>query len=247
MAAPPPPPVRGQQPVFRTRVDLVVVEATVVTRAGAVAKELGAADFRVSIQGRPREVVSAEFVEYEAPAARGQRADPDITTNASDTARRNVLVVVDQSSLRFESRGVLEGAKRWLSTLGRDDRLGFVGLPAPGPVVDFTTNHARVIAAFGELNSGIAKPAPPYPMRNVSLWEAFQIRERNDLVRREVIGRECRDGDPTCPSQVDSNAQAIATAPSLSPACLRPPMDTVSLPPVSETARTRATSQGVMP
>jgi len=197
-----------QPPVFHTGVDLVVVEATAVDKAGVVVTGLGPADFQAEIAGRAREVVSAEFVEYAVGARVEAPANVDITTNAA-TPSRTVLVVVDQSSLRLESRGVLEGAKRWLATLAPSDRLGLVGLPPPGPVVDFTTDHAKVVDAFSSLKGGAVRLSPPHINRNVSVWEAFQINDRNDVVRAEVIARECRQGDPTCPGDVLDNVRSI--------------------------------------
>jgi VWFA-related protein len=205
-----PPAATVQTPVFRAAVDLVVVEATAVARSGEAARGLAPTDFRAEIDGHPRDVVWAEFVDYDAPTAE-EDATSDITANVREAAGRSVVVVVDQSSLRFESRGVLEGARRWLATLAPADRLAFVGLPAPGPLVDFTTDHAKVLAAFSELEAGVGPTAVPNTARNVSLWEAFQIVERNDAVRAEVIARECRPRDPICPSEIAENARAMTT------------------------------------
>jgi VWFA-related protein len=201
---------KDQQAVFRTGVDMVVVEATAVDQVGNAVRGLRAAEFKAAIGGRAREVVSAEFVDYESASGPRPATQSDITTNATATSARTVLMVVDQSSLRYENRGVLEGAKRWLASLGSGDRLGFMGLPAPGPVIDFTTDHGRVIAAFDQLTAGTGQSPPPYPVRNVSLWEAFQLVERNDAVRAEVLARECRSRDPSCPAEVDANARSIA-------------------------------------
>ena len=55
-------------PSFQTRVDVVVVEATVLDRAGAVIN-LTPADFAVEIDGKVREVVSADFVRHDDAGA----------------------------------------------------------------------------------------------------------------------------------------------------------------------------------
>jgi VWFA-related protein len=203
---PPTPPART--PVFRTGVDLLVVEATVVDSSGNVARGLTARDFRVEIGGKPREVASAEFVEYdEEPPA--DEIDAEVTTN-EERPSRAVLLVVDQSSLQFDRRGALAGAKRWLATLAPGDRLGFLGVPAPGPMVEFTTEHAKVLAAFDQLKAGVGPTMVPYVRRNVALWEAFQITERNDAVFAAVVSRECGRMDPTCISEIRQNANAMA-------------------------------------
>ena len=48
-----------QTPLFRADVNLVVVEASVVDRAGGIARGLQPADFRVEISGQAREVILA--------------------------------------------------------------------------------------------------------------------------------------------------------------------------------------------
>ena len=104
-------------PQFRTGVDIVVVEATVHDRSGAVAEGLGAADFKVEIDGRPREIVSADLVRYAsgAPGAVAQAADPDVATNRPAVTARTVLIVIDHVGLRVESHGMIEAASRWVA------------------------------------------------------------------------------------------------------------------------------------
>jgi hypothetical protein len=52
----------SQPPVFRSGVDIVVVEAHVVDQNGALARGLTPADFQVTLGGRTRSVVTAELV-----------------------------------------------------------------------------------------------------------------------------------------------------------------------------------------
>ena len=51
-------------PRFRTGVDIVVVEATVLDRDGAVVAGLAPADFAIEIDGRPREIVATDLVRH---------------------------------------------------------------------------------------------------------------------------------------------------------------------------------------
>ena len=79
-------PQRADVPPFRVGVDLVIVEATAVDKAGAVAKGARARDFRVEIGGRAREVESVELVDTKwtcrrststcRPTSRGRPAAP---------------------------------------------------------------------------------------------------------------------------------------------------------------------------
>jgi hypothetical protein len=60
-AAPQPPP-QTQKPVFRTGVELLTVDATVVDRDGKQLTDLQMAEFVVEVDGDPRPVVSAEYI-----------------------------------------------------------------------------------------------------------------------------------------------------------------------------------------
>jgi VWFA-related protein len=198
--AAPPPSIPAEQPVFRSGVDIVVIEATVVDDDGVVARGLTPRDFRVEIGGRPREVVSADFVEHTpAPTL---RVPSDVSTNVDAGPARTILLVVDHSSLRVESRDVLQSAARWTSTLGERDRLGLVSLPHSGPRVEFTTEHERVREALGGIALAPAARIGPVTLRNVSVWEGLSINNGDTFVLGEVVARECRPRDFICPQDV---------------------------------------------
>ncbi len=70
-----PPPAQPQAPEmptprFRAEADVVVVEATVLDRKGAIVRDLGPADFKVEIGGKPRDIVSVRSRRVRAPVVR---------------------------------------------------------------------------------------------------------------------------------------------------------------------------------
>lgn len=197
-----------QQPVFRTDVDVVIVEATVVDRSGQIARDLQPSDFQVEIGGRAREVVSAELVEY-APPSTAVRPDVNVSSNMELASSRTLLLVADQSSLGPEARELLNAAKTWLRTLGPTDRVGFVALPPPGPQVEFTTAHREIEAALDRV---VPQPTESqlFLRRTVSLWEALQIADGDLTTLGEVLARECREGDILCEPEVQDAARSIA-------------------------------------
>jgi VWFA-related protein len=204
--------VRAQQPpaqpVFKTGIDLVVVEATVVDKSGKVAAGLTPADFHVEVGGKPREVVSAVLVKSdEAPAA---RIFDDVSTNAADEGARTILLIVDQTSLRAQSRGVLDGTKRWIATLGKSDRVGLASIPPPGPRVEFTTEHERIVEGVGKVAPAPDAKSPLLSIRNVSLYEGLGIASGDVFLRTEVVTRECRGDTRICPADIDMAAKDIA-------------------------------------
>lgn len=201
----------AQPPVFRSGVDIIVVEAQVVDKSGAIARGLTAADFQVTLGGRARTVVSAELAEYEN-ASDAPPPDPDVSTNVVRGAARTILLVVDQASLRPEGRTVLETTKRWVQTLGPSDRVGLVQLP-DGPRVEFTTERQPIIDLLGQIVAAPTAKSLRATLRNVSVWEGLRISEGDAIVDQMVKDRECRRGgrgDPACISDVDMAVSDIA-------------------------------------
>jgi VWFA-related protein len=207
---PKPDPPRPQTPAFRTGTDLAVVEATIVDQRGAPLPGLTASDFTVEIDGRPREIVSAEFVNPSVRDAAPAPVDPDVSVNTTQAQGRTILFVVDQASLTPQTRSLLETARRWLGTLAPGDRVGLVAIPAPGPRVEPTTLHARVHEALGQ--TGPSEPALVFTtVRNLSVWEALQIADGDAATRQQVVARECTAGiDNPCPDEIDLAANDMA-------------------------------------
>jgi VWFA-related protein len=205
-----PPQDPAQPPKFRAGVDVVVVEATVLDRREDVVRGLGPADFSAEVGGRRREVVSAELVEYTPPspdAAGG--GDFEITTNDPVERGRTVLLMVDQSGLRPESRGVMAAAQRWVRSLGPKDRVGLIAFPRGGVRIEFTTDHERVAEALSRV-VGSDPPPPPFSYYNVSIWEATRIVDDDAFVTNEVVQRECKGvGDPYCPRNIEIRAETM--------------------------------------
>src|SRR5688572_29854494 len=101
----------GAQPParFPAGADVVGVDVSVVDGDGRPVRDLAAADFAVEVDGRPRRVLSADFVDYERPAARPPvTADTGVAPSATITPvaavepaapRRFVVIAVDRGEL----------------------------------------------------------------------------------------------------------------------------------------------------
>jgi VWFA-related protein len=197
----PPPPPQTQKPVFRTGVDVLSVDATVLDREGRQVTDLTPAEFVVEVDGDTRPVVTAEYVKQvdDTPVPVGTRraaapvTRPDETffsTNARTlTAGRLILLLVDEGNIRTgQGRDAMRSATKFVDALSPNDRVAFVAIPR-GQLVDFTTEHDRIrealIATVGR--------ATPYKGRFfMSLSEAFATYEHSDaLLRAQVIAREC--------------------------------------------------------
>ena len=147
--------VRAQQnpPVFRAGTELIRVDVQVVTGKGLPVLGLGPDKFEVTVNGRPRQVVSADFVTYDSaritaeqpvatsPRPAGGRAMPVLP-------RRLFMLTVDERSfLPGYAAGALEAAKGFIGSLQPTDLLGFASFPS-GAVVNPTTDRAPVLEAL---------------------------------------------------------------------------------------------------
>jgi VWFA-related protein len=204
--APPDPPT----PRFRAEADVVVVEATVLDRKGVVVTGLGQADFKVEIGGKPREIVSVDLVEYAPPSTEASTAagDPDITTNEPKEIGRVVLLIIDRGSLGSDTKSIIDSARKWALAMPPKDLIGLLTFPAPGPSVDFTTDHAKVADALTRV-VGVGTQMPPFQQYNISIWEAVRLENNDGFVRNDVVGRECRANQPLCPTEIEMQVKTM--------------------------------------
>jgi VWFA-related protein len=140
--------------VFPSRVELVAVELIVVDGDGRPIPDLGPSDFELQVEGRPRNVVSAEFVPVaqEAEEAPAGPADTGFTTNETVRPGRLVLLVVDTDNIElFSGRDTMRAASKVLGRLGPADRVGLVTIPTSGPREEFTSEHERVAKALDKV------------------------------------------------------------------------------------------------
>ena len=218
--APQEPSPQPQKPVFRTGVDLLSVDATVVDRDGRQVTDLAPGEFIVEVDGNPRPVVTAEYVKLtdDTPVTVGTRraaaaatVDPFFSSNSRVVGPgRLILLLVDEGNIRTgQGRDVMRSAVKFVDGLSPNDRVALAAIPR-GAVVDFTTEHERVreglLATVGR--------ASPYKGRfYMSLSEAFAAYEHSDaMLRNQLIARECASvlGNPIeltrCEIEVEQDA-----------------------------------------
>jgi VWFA-related protein len=181
---------QGQPPTFRSGVELVSVDVSVIDRQGLPLRGLEPVDFTVTVAGKPRRVVSAEFVDVAAAHKAGARSDGlPISTNEGAGIGRQFVFVVDQSTLETgNARHVASAAARFFENLTFADRSALMLMPV-GPNVNFTWAHERVRAALQRV-TGMSMPMTAWEYG--SLTDARDIANHNMLALRTVAERECR-------------------------------------------------------
>jgi len=211
-----PQPAAAQQqpaaPVFRAEVDVVAVDVNVVDGNGRPIRGLEPEDFALAVDGLPRRVLSAEFVDLGTPEDPPPSPPPagDFSTNEGVRSGRMLLIVVDEGALRpGAGRHVVRAADRLLDGLGAGDRAGLLTMPGGGPQIEFTTEHARVRNALKHVNGRAS-----FAGRRISLTEAFAFDDGREAEWVQVVQRECGvlSGPEldACRSDVEGEAGSVA-------------------------------------
>ena len=100
------------------------------------------------------------------------------------------MLLVDQGNIRFGSaRPVMQNALKFVDRLMPNDRVAIVAVPAPGELVDFTTDHVKVREAMLRVTGRLTQSPRRF---NISLTEAYAIYRQSDaLLISQVMLREC--------------------------------------------------------
>jgi VWFA-related protein len=218
--------VRAQQPtqpVFRSGVDVVTVDVSVVDKDGHPIKGLRPENFTVTLNGKPRPVRALDYVEAGAPGAPASPRAPEPAGSSSPARTGRVIVILfdDLSYKPGPGRGLVESALRLLPTFAADDLVGVTTTSGLGPTVNPTRDHATVEAALRDkrLVGRYDDSAAPF---FIGMDEALEI-ERGvpaDTLE-QVVTRECSivfpsPGQPPrperefCPHLVEAAARRLA-------------------------------------
>jgi VWFA-related protein len=199
--------VRAQQPpTFRSGVEVVLVDVTVVNRTGQPVGDLGPGDFTVTVDGKPRAVVSAQFLSYDTRTTTvREKASAPAKPAASPLPPpppRNVLIVIDEDNVGLaDGLAARQAAGRFVDKLAPTDRLAVAVIPRLRSQVTFSTRRKEARQAIDAFVPGPLVESYGF---NIGLAEAFDAeRGFSDVIAR-VTARECaRDYDPrTCPDRV---------------------------------------------
>lgn len=209
--APPEQPSPGRQ-VFRAGVDVTTIDVTVVDRDGNPVVDLSPQEIAVSVDGRARRIVSAQFIStakpFDAKASTPASSALDYSTNEQPAPGRLIALVVDQGNIRQGGeRSVLKAAEGYLDRLTPADRVALFTIPAPGPFVAFTADAVRVKDALRHV---VGRYRMPTVRHSIAATEALAIEDGDGDVLTKVIARECARNDSACAQEIELEARAIA-------------------------------------
>lgn len=215
--------VNGQEPIFRARIDLVTVDATVIGPDGRAADRLDAGAFVLEVDGAPRRIVSAQYVGFaRTAAASGVPTVQDFSSNEIDEGRL-IVIAVDQSHIRrLEGRAALSAAAGFLDSLDPRDRVAVTSLNRTADLT-FTRDHAALKARLERLTG---QSDAVFLQFNLGLLEATEIADGSRTRLADAVLRECgralteyvslaraaddAGGRDACPEQLEQEARAVS-------------------------------------
>lgn len=203
---------RPQQPTFRASADIVLIDVHVVARDGLPIVGVTPDQFEVFIDGRRRDVVSAQFVRSTTASHEVGTPHGDPAGVAPPAGGRVIVLAIDEASFPITAQAsAREAAIRVVDRASSEDYLGLVTFP--GQVeVEPTRDHARVREAISRI-VGARVDVPSTSRFNLSASEAAAVRSRAPVQTSEIIDRACGrewPPNPSCPQEVANEANAIA-------------------------------------
>ena len=133
-------------PKFRSGVDVVLLDVTVLDRERRPVRGLRSSDFTILEEGRPQPIVS--FEELDSPEPDGslvpwmREVAPDVRTNAAED-RRIILLVLDDANISFRhTQDVRNIGRQIVDQLGPADQVAVIFTGNNGKSQEFTNDRA---------------------------------------------------------------------------------------------------------
>jgi VWFA-related protein len=173
---------------FKSAVDLVPVDVSVVDKSGRPVEGLTPTEFTLAVDGRPRQVVSAQFVS--AQPRETQPPDPPYySSNAGVSGGRLIVLVVDAGNIGSgRGKSALAAAGRFLGRLNPTDRVALITIPGGGPQIDFTSNHQLVQERLQQV---VGQSTTTVVNRRVGLGEALAIERGDQTTIAHIVEQQC--------------------------------------------------------
>src|SRR4051812_26245876 len=153
---------------FTSSVEVVQVDVSAIDGNGLPIRDLTLDDFTLTVDGRPRPIVSAQFVGVPAGAALDKTPPPQHYSSNTDTAGgRLIMIVIDRTSIApGRGKAAIEAASRFISGRNRADGVALAPIPR-GREVTFPADHELVqtllrkvdgnaVPGFGTHNIGVS-------------------------------------------------------------------------------------------
>ncbi|HEX5140537.1 MAG TPA: VWA domain-containing protein, partial [Dehalococcoidia bacterium] len=153
----------GQAPVFKSKVEIVQLDVSVLDKHRQPVKGLTEKDFTVLEDGKPQKIVGFSTFDIDdgAPPATGWMKDvpPDVTTNELKPEARLFVIVMDDAMIPQEPFAIQSSKKvaaEIIDKIGPNDLTSVVFTGDNRKTQDFTSDKTKLRAALDRFNPGLA-------------------------------------------------------------------------------------------
>jgi VWFA-related protein len=204
-----------QQPplTFKSSVDLVPVDVSVVDKSGRPVSDLTGADFKLLVDGKERRILSAQFISVARHAEEMPEAPQPYSSNAAASGGRLIAIAIDQGNIGAGTgKLAIDAAKRFVGGLNPADRVALYTIPGAGPRIDFTSSHGLVQTLLDRV---VGLNTPNVGPHSIGVSEMLGL-ERNDsrtiftLIDRECPGFRTQEEVAACRKQLEGEARALS-------------------------------------
>lgn len=221
--AQPQPPQPSQQqpqppaPVFRSGVETLSLDVTVVNGQGEPVRDLIASDFTVRLDGRPRRVLSAQWIPSSGDAkSTGAKALPaGYVSNEQSSGGRLIVLVVDQPNIRFgEMRPLREAVEAFIDRLSGADRMAIVGFGTGAKSTSFISDHDQLKRALALLPGQQSNLGLGSGSHDLGLSTALAIDRGDEIALSQVVMRDCqgtRRQIELCRTEIQREAEQLVS------------------------------------
>jgi VWFA-related protein len=211
------PPAPQQPPVFRSGVETLPLEVTVINGRGEPVRDLIASDFTVRLDGRPRRVVSAQWIPS-ANDAKNPNATPSLpdgyVSNEQSAGGRLIVLVIDQPNIPFgDMRPMRDAVDAFIDRLSKADRVAIVGFGTGAKSTSFVSDHEQLKRALALLPGQQQRIGVGGGSHDLGLAAALAIDRGNDLALSQVVARDCQGtarAIQLCRMEIQAEAQQVA-------------------------------------
>ncbi len=157
-------------PTFRSEVNTVHLDVSVLDRDRRPVRGLKPADFTVLEDGRPQDISVFQAVDIPEALTAGapwlREIAPDVASNEGLQERRLFLIVMDDATLQGDQRAVANArdvARRFVEHLGPSDLAAVIFTRDNRNAQDYTADRARLLAAVAKVGPGFRDMGPFNP------------------------------------------------------------------------------------
>jgi VWFA-related protein len=201
-----------QTPSFRSGVEALPIDVTVVNGRSEPVRDLIASDFSVRLDGKPRRVISAQWIasadDRQTP---GAAPIPDgYASNERAAGGRLIVLVIDQPNIPFgEMRPMRTAIEAFIDRLSSSDRVAIVGFGTGAKSTTFLSDREQLKQALARLPGQQQRTGVGTGSHDLGVAAALAIDRNDEQVLSQVVMRDCQ-GTPRAIQQCRMEIQAEA-------------------------------------